>query len=105
MGAVQGVPRLKCDHLGLADLFEQVAYLGGRAPEFGEVVVPGEVEHAKGPAEIRSSPGGHLSHERVTRIGRAAYRQGFELRDRKSTRLNSSHHSTSYAVFCLKKKK
>src|SRR5574337_1496519 len=25
--------------------------------------------------------------------------------DRKSTRLNSSHHSTSYAVFCLKKKK
>src|SRR5437868_12659042 len=26
------------------------------------------------------------------------------LRDRKSTRLNSSHVSTSYAVFCLKKK-
>src|SRR5207249_10480886 len=25
--------------------------------------------------------------------------------DRKSTRLNSSHVSTSYAVFCLKKKK
>src|SRR5574337_629518 len=25
--------------------------------------------------------------------------------DRKSTRLNSSHHSMSYAVFCLKKKK
>src|SRR5271169_7112232 len=25
--------------------------------------------------------------------------------DRKSTRLNSSHGSTSYAVFCLKKKK
>src|SRR5438309_4534340 len=28
----------------------------------------------------------------------------FEL-DRKSTRLNSSHSSISYAVFCLKKKK
>src|SRR5207245_6757969 len=27
------------------------------------------------------------------------------LRDRKSTRLNSSHGSISYAVFCLKKKK
>src|SRR5262245_62596067 len=27
------------------------------------------------------------------------------LRDRKSTRLNSSHLGTSYAVFCLKKKK
>src|SRR5689334_25436010 len=28
-----------------------------------------------------------------------------EGRDRKSTRLNSSHSSISYAVFCLKKKK
>src|SRR5437899_6034876 len=28
-----------------------------------------------------------------------------ELRDRKSTRLNSSHLGISYAVFCLKKKK
>src|SRR5437868_9786076 len=29
---------------------------------------------------------------------------GVPLSDRKSTRLNSSHVSTSYAVFCLKKK-
>src|SRR5689334_24836365 len=28
-----------------------------------------------------------------------------DRRDRKSTRLNSSHSSISYAVFCLKKKK
>src|SRR5690554_7131924 len=28
-----------------------------------------------------------------------------EVRDRKSTRLNSSHVRISYAVFCLKKKK
>src|SRR2546429_726366 len=28
-----------------------------------------------------------------------------ELKDRKSTRLNSSHGYISYAVFCLKKKK
>src|SRR5437870_6423342 len=28
-----------------------------------------------------------------------------EIRDRKSTRLNSSHVAISYAVFCLKKKK
>src|SRR3712207_8914602 len=28
-----------------------------------------------------------------------------EARDRKSTRLNSSHANISYAVFCLKKKK
>src|SRR5438876_5587071 len=30
---------------------------------------------------------------------------GFFEEDRKSTRLNSSHPSISYAVFCLKKKK
>src|SRR5690242_21280156 len=31
-------------------------------------------------------------------------RDRFILSDRKSTRLNSSHMSISYAVFCLKKK-
>src|SRR6266496_5695268 len=30
---------------------------------------------------------------------------GTDCRDRKSTRLNSSHVEISYAVFCLKKKK
>src|SRR5438105_11907571 len=34
------------------------------------------------------------------------YREALiRLRDRKSTRLNSSHEWISYAVFCLKKKK
>src|SRR5687768_18308275 len=32
-------------------------------------------------------------------------RRAFGRRDRKSTRLNSSHGYISYAVFCLKKKK
>src|SRR3712207_7253485 len=32
-------------------------------------------------------------------------RRGLVPRDRKSTRLNSSHANISYAVFCLKKKK
>src|SRR2546430_5556604 len=32
-------------------------------------------------------------------------RKGKAWRDRKSTRLNSSHSQISYAVFCLKKKK
>src|SRR5438309_10723677 len=31
--------------------------------------------------------------------------RGAAQQDRKSTRLNSSHSSISYAVFCLKKKK
>src|SRR5690349_22774390 len=35
-------------------------------------------------------------------VGRRFARRG---RDRKSTRLNSSHVEISYAVFCLKKKK
>src|SRR5690242_21415214 len=36
----------------------------------------------------------------------AVAQEGLEVHqgDRKSTRLNSSHMSTSYAVFCLKKK-
>src|SRR5437879_1675063 len=43
-------------------------------------------------------------------VGHAASDVGFEsgdtetFRDRKSTRLNSSHRCISYAVFCLKKK-
>src|SRR5947209_14282880 len=34
----------------------------------------------------------------------AAARKAFVMKDRKSTRLNSSHANISYAVFCLKKK-
>src|SRR3989454_2140668 len=37
--------------------------------------------------------------------GSPAAGHGAEGRDRKSTRLNSSHLVISYAVFCLKKKK
>src|SRR5438309_8652443 len=35
----------------------------------------------------------------------SAFLDGYPAEDRKSTRLNSSHSSISYAVFCLKKKK
>src|SRR5207245_5391771 len=41
-------------------------------------------------------PPGPVVHGSVVELG---------LKDRKSTRLNSSHGSISYAVFCLKKKK
>src|SRR5699024_12637347 len=43
-----------------------------------------------------------LIHIRGTMQG---YQRIAPLLDRKSTRLNSSHVSISYAVFCLKKKK
>src|SRR3712207_6897095 len=36
--------------------------------------------------------------------GGSAARTATRARDRKSTRLNSSHANISYAVFCLKKK-
>src|SRR5207248_10755797 len=42
----------------------------------------------------------------LTRAGRRHDRvRAARPRDRKSTRLNSSHRTISYAVFCLKKKK
>src|SRR2546427_8871315 len=41
----------------------------------------------------------------VGRHRRVAEAIGRRIRDRKSTRLNSSHSQISYAVFCLKKKK
>src|SRR5258708_31359867 len=43
----------------------------------------------------------HVSHTTRT----APRRRRDQRRDRKSTRLNSSHQIISYAVFCLKKKK
>src|SRR5690242_20992094 len=52
-----------------------------------------------------------VEHRRVERLQRcercdpAAAMRWADRGDRKSTRLNSSHMSISYAVFCLKKKK
>src|SRR5437867_8693590 len=45
----------------------------------------------------------HSERRRAVRGGRR--RPPRLSRDRKSTRLNSSHRTISYAVFCLKKKK
>src|SRR5947208_8759474 len=38
-------------------------------------------------------------------VAPVVFNPGATARDRKSTRLNSSHQIISYAVFCLKKKK
>src|SRR2546422_2455022 len=63
----------------------------------------------------RRGPGEHLREDRREEDEReertsvrvsARVRHGIpRRRDRKSTRLNSSHGYISYAVFCLKKKK
>src|SRR3712207_8272763 len=55
------------------------------------------VEHEQDAVDWQcvANPGHDLVPQRVERLPR----------DRKSTRLNSSHANISYAVFCLKKKK
>src|SRR3712207_7159208 len=61
------------------------------------------VEDVDGPdvrGQVGVRPGG-----RVRRHGRTEGGDAGVGRDRKSTRLNSSHANISYAVFCLKKKK
>src|SRR3712207_8570684 len=62
------------------------------------------------PALRRAAPPDRRGRPSVGGRGRAAVpREGLLVhvrvrRDRKSTRLNSSHANISYAVFCLKKK-
>src|SRR2546422_3175983 len=48
---------------------------------------------------------GAAGRSRVNRSFAQILREESARRDRKSTRLNSSHGYISYAVFCLKKKK
>src|SRR5207245_8900760 len=51
------------------------------------------------PISARKAATSHSTGPRSSTLERST------CRDRKSTRLNSSHGSISYAVFCLKKKK
>src|SRR3712207_8023367 len=53
-------------------------------------------------ARLAALEAGHISlgHVRYSTTGSASWEK-----DRKSTRLNSSHANISYAVFCLKKNK
>src|SRR5258708_12581012 len=57
---------------------------------------------------FRSGPRQRHSASRIDRSLSVLYERtdnDRSIRDRKSTRLNSSHQIISYAVFCLKKKK
>src|SRR5688572_31590792 len=79
---------------------------GFRQPEHGDLVTVG-VRHQATAVRYRQPC---LPQERLVRglgtdaggVRRFGCRKG---KDRKSTRLNSSHSQISYAVFCLKKKK
>src|SRR5947209_11358255 len=62
---------------------------------------PADEQHHQGRKTVtHDCPPGSGRRHRGIRVGAAAIQK-----DRKSTRLNSSHANISYAVFCLKKKK
>src|SRR5438128_8438670 len=82
-----------------------------RALELGEDHLVGLLQHVREhvePAAMRHAQD-HLGDVEPRRLLDDGIQQRHErlaaLEDRKSTRLNSSHGSISYAVFCLKKKK
>src|SRR5690349_23321810 len=56
-------------------------------------------------AGFRSPPHGQKIHDATAHELARMVSQCKRAKDRKSTRLNSSHVEISYAVFCLKKKK
>src|SRR5690348_17421853 len=81
---------------------------GQRAAEVQPVRTGEHAGHylrAVGPAAraVPAGPGGLAAVVRAQGIG--DFIAADAASDRKSTRLNSSHPSISYAVFCLKKKK
>src|SRR5689334_24381193 len=76
-------------------LFRSPENLGQRRPD-GTEPRTDEIKD-KSDGRRRRDYGQRGEPEKQTRLGR-------EVTDRKSTRLNSSHSSISYAVFCLKKK-
>src|SRR5256885_5379870 len=56
-------------------------------------------------SRFRSGSTPRVGSSRTSRSGSVTRTEASASRDRKSTRLNSSHLVISYAVFCLKKKK
>src|SRR5215211_5670665 len=75
----------------------------GRSLDLSRYWPPGRRARPAGPCGSPATTGPRPATPRHHRCGRRSRaRPG---RDRKSTRLNSSHTVISYAVFCLKKKK
>src|SRR3712207_7732904 len=81
-------------------LFRSLEHLGVRVGGEVAVVLAGlGVREHDAVEELLEAPLAHVGPEGATEVLRG------DDRDRKSTRLNSSHANISYAVFCLKKKK
>src|SRR5205085_12397834 len=87
---------LPISHASVSPDYRASRSAGSVAPQ----VLPDHDRRLGSPAEGPDAQGGR------GRRGRRGWRHDhLRLRDRKSTRLNSSHSQISYAVFCLKKKK
>src|SRR3712207_7850553 len=79
----------------------------GRAERAARLAVAPRVEGGSGQQQIgrrRAHQGEQLGGGLLGLLGEVIVAAD-DGRDRKSTRLNSSHANISYAVFCLKKKK
>src|SRR5947207_11322252 len=66
---------------------------------------PGYIKTAIGPSFQTALPERLVAANAARKCPRPHESQSNRSKDRKSTRLNSSHTVISYAVFCLKKKK
>src|SRR5689334_24845091 len=109
--ALVGAPRLMLldeptNGLDPAGRTAMLALIGRIGAEFGISIVVashllGEIERICD--QLVAIDGGRLLRaDSITSFTQAS--QVLAVEDRKSTRLNSSHSSISYAVFCLKKK-
>src|SRR5207249_7631499 len=97
------------DHLDLhsfptrlsSDLARPLPAIAARERVAGDALVPPD-EHVP----VDAAPAEPEARRRRKRVRGTpgSRRRGTDRLDRKSTRLNSSHVSISYAVFCLKKK-
>src|SRR5438876_6900466 len=83
-------------------LFRSQHVTAGSAEQSKQQKIEQQQDAELGPDRGLINPAAHHDYRRLHRQSWCA--AGF-MRDRKSTRLNSSHPSISYAVFCLKKKK
>src|SRR5438105_7259969 len=97
VNAVQRLGKLLRDHRLVGRGADGSAIRGGRARGRGALARAGgrRLWHAHCRALLRG----------VAHVGDPEQHRAEVHEDRKSTRLNSSHEWSSYAVFCLKKKK
>src|SRR5207249_8583918 len=100
LGRKYGIARQAADEFAYRS--HMLAAKARESCRFSEEIVPVEVKTKKGNVIVDKDE--HIRPDtNMEALGKLIAR--FEKEDRKSTRLNSSHVSISYAVFCLKKKK